>query len=155
MSTVTTLKMLSTGSDATEQLGEQLGSRLRGGEVIQLVSDLGGGKTTFVRGLAKGAGSTDHVSSPTFTISKVYTSPRLTLYHYDFYRLPDAGIMNEELSEVLHDADATVVVEWADVVEGVLPVERIKIAIHVTDEETRAFTITVPQKYAYLTEGLA
>src|ERR1700694_1633997 len=85
--------------NATELIGERLATHLKGGVVIELMSDLGGGKTTFVRGLARGLGSPDHVSSPTFKLSNVYTIPvsktpewdRVErLYHYDFYRLPDA-----------------------------------------------------------------
>src|SRR5690606_33786002 len=68
MSTGTTWRTSSTSSEATERLGERLGKALKGGEVIELASDLGGGKTTLVRGLARGAKSSDKVASPTFTI---------------------------------------------------------------------------------------
>jgi len=83
-----TLRITSESPEATEQLAEAIGRRLTGGEVIELVSDLGGGKTTFVRGLARGLGSADVVSSPTFTVSKVYKADKLELHHFDFYRLP-------------------------------------------------------------------
>ena len=66
------LKLSSNNAEQTELIAVAIGKRLRGGEMIELVSDLGGGKTTFTRGLARGAGSSDVVSSPTFTISKVY-----------------------------------------------------------------------------------
>src|SRR5690349_8475192 len=103
MSTVETWQIKSSNSENTEQLGRELGARLRGGEVIELASDLGGGKTTFVRGLAVGMGSIDAVSSPSFTISQVYNSDNLSLHHYDFYRLGEPGLMAQELSEVLDD----------------------------------------------------
>jgi tRNA threonylcarbamoyladenosine biosynthesis protein TsaE len=140
----------SNSSASTEQLGHNIGTRLRGGEVIELASDLGGGKTTFVRGLAAGMGSDDAVSSPSFTISQVYQAGNLTLHHYDFYRLPDAGLMQQELAEVLEDPQAVVVVEWAGVVENVLPAERISVVIKPTGENAREFSVSLPQQFAYL-----
>jgi tRNA threonylcarbamoyladenosine biosynthesis protein TsaE len=67
------LELVSKDAEQTENIAHLIGARLRGGEVIELVSDLGGGKTTFTRGLADGAGSKDIVASPTFIVSKVYT----------------------------------------------------------------------------------
>lgn len=113
----------------TEGLAERLGQTLTGGEVIELVSDLGGGKTTFVRGLASGAGSSDVVASPTFTISRVYNTPRFDIHHFDFYRLDDPGIMADELAEVAGDQHAVTVIEWADVVQHVLPGARLTVII--------------------------
>jgi tRNA threonylcarbamoyladenosine biosynthesis protein TsaE len=152
MNTGTTWQINSTSSDETEALGRKLGARLRGGEVIELTSDLGGGKTTFVRGLAAGMGSKDHVSSPSFTISQVYNAGNLTLHHYDFYRLPEAGLMAPELAEVIADPQNVVVVEWAGVVEDVLPNGSLTIAIETTGEQTRTFHCTVAEKYDYLRE---
>ena len=136
--------------ESTEQLGHDIGTRLRGGEVIELVSDLGGGKTTFVRGLAAGAGSHDAVSSPSFTVSQVYQTDDLSVHHYDFYRLPDAGLIQQELTEVLENDKAVVVVEWAEVVADVLPSERIKIVISAPSQNERTFIIELPEKFAYL-----
>ena len=143
-------QMQSTGSADTERIGHEIGNRLRGGEVIELVSDLGGGKTTFVRGLVSGFGSDDAVSSPSFTISQVYVAGARTLHHYDFYRLPDAGIMASEIAEVLQDPSAVVVVEWAGAVENVLPKARIRIDITTAGDETRSLEIHVPEVFAYL-----
>jgi tRNA threonylcarbamoyladenosine biosynthesis protein TsaE len=150
MNTVEMWQIKSNSSASTEQLGHNIGTRLRGGEVIELASDLGGGKTTFVRGLAAGMGSDDAVSSPSFTISQVYQAGNLTLHHYDFYRLPDAGLMQQELAEVLEDPQAVVVVEWAGVVENVLPAERISVVIKPTGENAREFSVSLPQQFAYL-----
>jgi tRNA threonylcarbamoyladenosine biosynthesis protein TsaE len=150
MNTVEMWQIKSSSSASTEQLGHNIGTRLRGGEVIELASDLGGGKTTFVRGLAAGMGSDDAVSSPSFTISQVYQAGNLTLHHYDFYRLPDAGLMQQELAEVLEDPQAVVVVEWAGVVENVLPAERISVVIKPTGENAREFSVSLPQQFAYL-----
>lgn len=125
---------------------------MRGGEVIELRSDLGGGKTTFVRGLVAGAGSLDVVSSPSFTISKVYKAGNLTIHHYDFYRLPDAGLMAQELAEVLEDPAAVVVVEWAGAVESVLPRQKVVITISVKGDEERHLKFEDPQEQTYLKE---
>jgi tRNA threonylcarbamoyladenosine biosynthesis protein TsaE len=140
----------STDLDGTARLSERIGRSLRGGEVIELVSDVGGGKTTFVRGLAKGFGSPDAVGSPSFTLSREYRAGKRTMYHFDFYRLQDPGIMTNELAEVIDDPLAVVVVEWADIVEDVLPAERVTINIKSTGETSREFEITYSEKLAYL-----
>ena len=150
MSTGLTWQTISTSLEDTAKLAESLGAKLRGGEVIELVSDLGGGKTTFVRGLAKGMGSQDKVASPSFTISREYKARDLTLYHFDFYRLNDPGIVANELAEVVGDPKAVVAVEWADIVEDVLPVDKLTIRIKTTGEFTRELTCTYPAKLQYL-----
>ena len=134
----------------TEQLGEQIGARLRGGEVIELCSDLGGGKTTFVRGLARGFGSSDRVSSPTFTISQIYHAGERSLHHFDFYRLNEPGIMADELAEIMSDPQATAVIEWGDIVQNVLPAERLSLTITAVDESTRQIVVACPDTLAYL-----
>jgi tRNA threonylcarbamoyladenosine biosynthesis protein TsaE len=137
-------------SGETEQFGRSLGNNLQGGEVILLVSDLGGGKTALVRGLAAGMGSEDHVASPTFTISREYTSEKLTLYHFDFYRLQDPGVIAAELEEFIDDPHSVVVIEWGDVVEDVIPADRITISLDRTGENSRDITVRFSEKYKYL-----
>lgn len=127
---------------------------MRGGEVIELVSDLGGGKTTFTRGIARGAGSTDKVASPTFTISREYKAPKFTLAHFDFYRLGEAGIVADELAEVIDDPKYVVVVEWGEIVHDVLPEDRLTINIRMTGENARGFSFGYPSTLSYLVEGL-
>jgi tRNA threonylcarbamoyladenosine biosynthesis protein TsaE len=153
MSTVMTWQTESSSSDETEQLAEALGRSLRGGETIELISDLGGGKTTFVRGLARGMGSGDKVSSPTFTISKVYDgSDKKQIHHFDFYRLEEPGIIADELAEVLGDPQIIVVVEWADIVHDVLPKERLSILIRQNPVGIREITFHYPETLTYLIE---
>lgn len=144
--------MRSTSSEATERLGEAIGVRLQGGEVIELVSDLGGGKTTFTRGLARGAKSKDVVGSPTFTLNREYVGPKFTISHFDFYRLGEAGIVGDELAEVVGDPHYVVVIEWGDVVQDVLPSARMTIRINLdeTDENARKVVVTYPGSYEYL-----
>ena len=126
----------------TKQLAEKIGNTLKGGEVFELVGDVGAGKTTFVKGLAKGLGIDDEVQSPSFTISRVYEArDGLELVHYDFYRLTDPGIMASELDEMVHDSQVVTVIEWADIVEGVLPEHRFTISFEAPSETSRRITI--------------
>lgn len=130
------------GEQETRQLGEKLGVLLKGGETIELIGDVGAGKTTFTKGLAVGLGIDEDVQSPSFTISRVYDArDGLILAHYDFYRLSDAGIMADELTETSQDPTAVTVIEWADIVEDVLPEGRIAISFAAPSEDQRTLTI--------------
>jgi tRNA threonylcarbamoyladenosine biosynthesis protein TsaE len=138
----------------TEAIAEQIGKQLRGGETIELLSDIGGGKTTFTRGLARGAGSEDHVSSPTFTISNTYQTQKFDIYHFDFYRLHEAGIIEHQLHENVDvDRDVTVV-EWSDIVAHVLPEERLRVFITSVGDEEREIRIEYPNKLSYLIDNV-
>jgi tRNA threonylcarbamoyladenosine biosynthesis protein TsaE len=154
MSTALTWQTNSTSSDLTEALAAKLGAALKGGEVIELVSDLGGGKTTFVRGLARGAGSQDKVASPTFTVSRVYRTSHFTIHHFDFYRLADPGIVANELAEVVNQPDIVVVVEWADVVRHVLPQDRLTIRFQSMPSDDRQLDFHAPTSLGYLMEAV-
>lgn len=127
----------STSTKATEDIGEAIGRRLNGGEVIELVSDLGGGKTQLVRGLARGIGSRDAVQSPSFTISRIYKGKGLEIHHFDFHRLDDPGLMKHELADVIGEKTIVVAVEWADRVSDVLPADRLIIRLAAIDENER------------------
>jgi tRNA threonylcarbamoyladenosine biosynthesis protein TsaE len=148
------LELVSKDAEQTENIAHLIGARLRGGEVIELVSDLGGGKTTFTRGLADGAGSKDIVASPTFTVSKLYKTPKLEIHHFDFYRLGDAGLIAHEIHDLLGDPAVVLVVEWGGVVEHVLPDDRITITITRTGDDSRALIITYDDSKDYLLEDL-
>jgi len=148
------LVIKSTSLNNTLKIAENIGRQLCGGEVIELISDLGGGKTVFAKGLAKGAGSDDLVSSPTFTISKVYNAPKFSIYHFDFYRLDDAGIVAQELAEVIDDNKAVAVIEWAGAVKDVLPKQRLTINIEQMSLNGRQLTFIYPKKLSYLLEHI-
>ena len=122
--------------------GARLGALLKGGEVIELIGDVGAGKTTVTKGIARGMGIDETIQSPTFTISRIYDAPNdRRLVHYDFYRLADAGIMASELHETISDPQVTTIIEWAGIVEGVLPVDRLSLTITSPTETTRRIAI--------------
>lgn len=123
--------------------GKAIGDLLHGGEIIELIGDVGSGKTTLTKGIAVGLGVNDYVQSPSFTINRVYQGrDDLTLAHYDFYRLESAGIMANELQETVGDKNVVTVIEWAGVVEGVLPDDRLSIQITAPTETSRKLVCT-------------
>jgi len=127
----------------TKRVGARLAALLKGGEVIELIGDVGAGKTTFTKGLAASLGVTEDVQSPSFTISRVYDlSGGLRLAHYDFYRLQDAGIMSHEIDEAMHDPRTITIIEWAQAVDHVLPPDRLQITITAPSIDHRRLELT-------------
>lgn len=111
--------------------------------VIELVGDVGAGKTTFTKGLARGLEIAEEITSPTFTISKVYENSRgQKLVHYDFYRLENPGIMVEDLFENLQDPQTVTVIEWADTVSEILPANHLRLEILINDDGSRTLNLT-------------
>ena len=143
--------------DAMKQFGEKIGGLLIGGECIELVGDVGSGKTTLTKGVAKGLGITETVQSPTFTINRTYDNEKkIRLSHYDFYRLNDPGIMADELQESLEDTKTIVIIEWGDIVESVVPAGRLRITFSSPSVNERHLEITGTGEQAIrLMKGLA
>lgn len=111
-------KTFTTKSDIeTIALGSKLGASLRGGEFIALTGDLGGGKTQFTKGIAKGLGITETIVSPTFTIERIYGK----LHHFDLYRAHDDQEIAEGIRDLAGDPENIVVVEWPENIAGILP----------------------------------
>jgi len=154
MEKVISKKLISVDSKSTEKIGELIGGNLKGNEVINLISDLGGGKTTFVRGLLRGTGSSDLVSSPTFTLKNVYATKSFEVWHFDFYRIDDPGMVGYELEEALDNNNQVVVIEWAKDIENILPKNRMTININPTKDDKRELLITVPSSLEYLVSKL-
>lgn len=145
--------MESKSLEETLKLGAKLGENLRGGEVIELSGDIGTGKTTLVRGVAKGTGSRDEVASPSFTLSRIYKGKTI-INHYDFYRLDDPGIMTAELAESIN-SDEVVIIEWAEIVKGVLPDDRLRVGLQPgTGESLRKLTFVASENHQHLLKGL-
>lgn len=128
-------------TDEMTDFGKKFGSFLKGGEVIELVGDVGAGKTTFTKGLARGLGVAEAVQSPSFTISRIYDGANFQLKHYDFYRLNEPGIIADEIADGLGDFDNITVVEWGESVKDILPENRIKIIFKPLNEKTREVEI--------------
>lgn len=119
------------------EYGKKLGQTLEAPVVLELLGDVGAGKTTLTRGIAAGLGVQEPVTSPSFTISKEYQGEKYRLVHYDFYRLGDPGIMSEDLLDAISDNSAVTIVEWGESIRNILPENRIKITIKNLDENTR------------------
>lgn len=115
--------------------------------VIELVGDVGAGKTTFVRGLAEGLDVKKPITSPSFTISKSYALPNShgRLIHYDFYRLSSPGLMSADLQEALENPNNIIIIEWGKSILTLLPKNHITISITKTDFNSRKIEVSNPQ----------
>lgn len=102
-------------------LGEKIGRISNAGDIYTLVGDLGVGKTVFTQGLAKGLGINEAISSPTFTIVQVYDEGRLPFYHFDVYRIGDIEEMEEIGYEDYFYGEGVCLIEWANLIEEILP----------------------------------
>jgi tRNA threonylcarbamoyladenosine biosynthesis protein TsaE len=128
-------------------LGEKLAKHASLPQLIELVGDLGGGKTTLVKGIAAGIGATQTVTSPTFNIHRSYEgSHGKRLEHFDLYRLEDDEIVLNELTDTLKDPNALVCVEWANHFHKHLSSDRIVIECHFLSENEREFKIAATGK---------
>ena len=136
-----TLEFFSRSPEQTRRAGMRLGGLLKNGDVICLQGELGAGKTTLVQGLAQGWGSLDPVSSPTFIIVNVYRRPNdEQLFHMDAYRLdstPEAAEV--DLDEML--AQGSLIIEWPERIQGILPVDHMWISFEYVAEENRQMLI--------------
>lgn len=117
----------------TEKIGYTLGKLLTGGEIICMTGDLGAGKTTMTQSIAEGLDVKDYVTSPTFTIINEYEG-RLPLYHFDVYRINDVDEMYDLGYEEYFYSNGVSIIEWADMIEEILPKERLNINIHKKDD---------------------
>lgn len=106
--------------EATFDLAKELGMKAREGDVFCLIGDLGVGKTIFSKGFALGMGIEDHITSPTFTIVHEYEG-RLPLYHFDVYRISDEYEMEEIGYEEYFYGDGVCLIEWANIIPGIIP----------------------------------
>lgn len=116
-------------AEETFVLGKKIGESAKAGQVYALNGDLGVGKTVFTQGVAAGLGITGPVNSPTFTILQIYEEGRLPFYHFDVYRIGDVEEMEEIGYEDCFYGEGVCLVEWADLIEEILPENYIRITI--------------------------
>lgn len=115
--------------EETFRVGMRLGQEVKAGQVFTLTGDLGVGKTVFTQGLAKGLGIEEAVNSPTFTIVQIYEGGRLPFYHFDVYRIGDIEEMDEVGFEDYVMGEGVSLIEWANLIEEILPEKRTEILI--------------------------
>ena len=133
--------MRSASAEETRKLGERLAEELRSGDVILLEGPLGAGKSEMARGIAKGLGVRETVTSPSFTILNVYESGRLPLYHFDWYRLESPEELYELGMEEHLGGDCVALVEWPGRAAEALPADFLMIEILPEGEKERSFRI--------------
>ena len=131
------LEYLSHNEAETEALGARLAGVLTAGTVVAYQGGLGMGKTAFTRGLAKGLGCTDRVTSPTFTIVNEYLGGRLPLFHFDMYRLPDSDALFDIGWEDYLDRGGVCAVEWSEIVADALEEPCIRVDIRQGETENQ------------------
>ena len=137
------MEYISNSAQETEALGERLAARLRPGDVIAYTGDLGAGKTAFTRGLARGLGVTDRVTSPTFTIVNEYEGGRLPLFHFDLYRLDSAGELFDIGWEDYLARGGVCAVEWSEKAAGALEEDCLRVDLRRGgDDGQRIITVT-------------
>lgn len=131
-------EVITRGADQTIAIGERLGSLLKEGDVLVLTGDLGAGKTQLTKGIAKGLGVVDDVSSPTFTIEMVYEGEDTTLYHFDLYRLDDPDQLDDTgLFDVLGE-EGVCVIEWGEQFQDQIGDDRLDVILTRRDDEAEA-----------------
>ena len=114
-------KLILKNEEETRAFGLELGASLRKGDIVALIGDLGTGKTALTKYIAEGLGIRETITSPTFTIVQEYRQGRLPLYHFDVYRIGDPEEMYELCYEEYFYGDGVCVIEWADLIEELLP----------------------------------
>lgn len=117
------------GPEETFALGVKIGENARPGQVYTLNGDLGVGKTVFTQGVARGLGIEEPVNSPTFTIVQIYDEGRMPFYHFDVYRIGDVSEMDEIGYEDCFFGEGICLVEWAELIEEIIPEDAISVTI--------------------------
>ena len=139
--------------EETLQLGKEMAAGLKGGDVVLLHGGLGAGKSVFTRGIARGLGISGPVTSPTFTILKIYQG-RMPLYHIDAYRL-EGTVQDLGFEELMEDEGLTVI-EWSEYVSWLIPEEYMKVTISLLEEDSRRFVFEAHgEQYEKLLEVIA
>ena len=135
----------------TIALGSKLSANFCGGEFLALTGDLGGGKTQFTKGIATGLGISETVVSPTFTIERVYGR----LHHFDLYRVHNDREIAAEIRDLIADGNNTIVIEWPENIENILPEEYLAINFKYIGEDKRELIFEAKgERYEKMMEAL-
>jgi tRNA threonylcarbamoyladenosine biosynthesis protein TsaE len=136
------LKSISNSVEETAGIGAKLAKKLKRGDVVALIGELGAGKTVLTKGIARGLGVKDirYVNSPTFVIIKEYKG-KIPLYHFDLYRLNRSSALDSESYEEYFYGDGIAVIEWADKIKKLLPERHIEVRLSVLGEKRRKIEI--------------
>ncbi|WP_425475009.1 tRNA (adenosine(37)-N6)-threonylcarbamoyltransferase complex ATPase subunit type 1 TsaE [Anaeromonas frigoriresistens] len=139
------MKIITNSLKETEKLGEKIGKSLKSGDVLCLDGDLGAGKTTLTQSIAKGLDVDDYVTSPTFTIVNEYEG-RFHVNHFDVYRIADVDEMYDIGYEEYVYSDSVTIIEWASMIDEILPEDRVEIKINKLQDDGREIKIEVKGK---------
>lgn len=132
------IELITNSANDTIEFGKSVARAVEKGAVISLVGDLGAGKTTFTKGVARGLGIMDNVTSPTFTILNEYAGEEKRLYHFDFYRIEDPDELVElGFEDYFPSTDGLTIVEWVEKAPSVLPKQYYQITFEKIDDDKR------------------
>lgn len=147
------LNLYTHSTDETHELGNLIGKNVKKNMVILLDGDLGAGKTTLTQGIGKGLGVKRNITSPTFTIQKIYRGEKMNLYHIDAYRME--GVEQDlGFDEYFYD-DGLTVIEWSQFMKYLIPDEYLMISIHLLEDGSREFQFkAIGKEYEALLEDL-
>ncbi|SDA12428.1 tRNA threonylcarbamoyladenosine biosynthesis protein TsaE [Ruminococcus sp. YE71] len=141
------MRFVTNSADETVALGEKIGRLLRGGEVIAYRGDLGAGKTTITRGISLGMGLGDEVTSPTFALVNEYHGDKLSLYHFDMYRITSAEDLETTGFFDFMNEDSVIAAEWSENIEDELPEDTIFIELRRVSDDVREIIITGDDRF--------
>lgn len=143
-----TVKIITHSLEETISLGKRLGKLLRGGDCIAYKGDLGAGKTTLTRGISIGMGLGDEVTSPTFALVNEYRGRKLSLIHFDMYRITSADDLETTGFFDYMDDDAVLAVEWSENISEELPDNAVEIDIRRLSDSEREIIINGDERFA-------
>ena len=141
------MKAVTGSPEETVEFARHIGTLLRGGDILAYRGGLGAGKTTFTRGLALGMGLPDEVSSPTFALVNEYRSEKITMYHFDMYRIMNAEALETTGFYDYMSEDSVIVCEWSENISGCLPDGTITVTIERLGENEREITVEGDERF--------
>lgn len=141
------IKKTTCSPEETIEFGIEIGKKLRGGDIVAYRGRMGAGKTTFTRGMAIGMGLDDEVTSPTFSLVNEYNGKKLTLYHFDMYRIENGNDLETTGFYDYMGSDSVIAVEWSENIADILPKGTIYIDIINSDDNIREITVSGDSRF--------